>query len=57
MHLGQVRARWSDVVNIKIEICGFHGGDYEECRLLGCGAAWILCEPTFRRNVSPPSSG
>jgi hypothetical protein len=29
----------------------------EECRLLGCGAVWSLCEPTFRRNVSPPSSG
>jgi hypothetical protein len=24
---------------------------FEECRLLGCGAVSILCEPTFRRNV------
>jgi hypothetical protein len=39
------------------EIWGFHGSDYEECRLLGCGAVYILCEPTFRRNVSPPSCG
>jgi hypothetical protein len=23
----------------------------EECRLLGCGAVYILCEPTFRSNV------
>jgi hypothetical protein len=27
----------------------------EECCLLGCGVVQILCEPTFRRNVSPPS--
>jgi hypothetical protein len=39
------------------EIWGFHGGDYEECRLLGCDAVWPLYELTFRRNVSPPSSG
>jgi hypothetical protein len=24
-------------------IWGFHGGDYEECRLLGCGALWVYC--------------
>jgi hypothetical protein len=29
----------------------------KECRLLGCGAVQILCEPTFRMNVSLPSSG
>jgi hypothetical protein len=28
----------------------------EECCLLGCGAMQILCESTFWRNVSPPSS-
>jgi hypothetical protein len=39
------------------KIWGFHSGDYEECRLLGCGAVYILCEPTFRRNVMPPFSG
>jgi hypothetical protein len=38
-------------------IWGFHGGDYEECRLLGCYAVWLLYEPTFRRNITPPSSG
>jgi hypothetical protein len=32
-------------------------GTYEECPLLRCNAAWVLLEPTFRRNVSPPSSG
>jgi hypothetical protein len=31
------------IVNVKkllilFEIWGFHGEDYEECRLLGCGA-------------------
>jgi hypothetical protein len=25
--------------------------------LLGYGAVWSECEPTFRSNVSPPSSG
>jgi hypothetical protein len=24
------------------KICGFHGGDYEEYRLLGCDAVWLL---------------
>jgi hypothetical protein len=24
------------------KIWGFHGGDYEECRLLGCYAVWVL---------------
>jgi hypothetical protein len=24
------------------KILGFHGGDYEECRLLGCYAVWLL---------------
>jgi hypothetical protein len=25
------------------KIWGFHGGDCEECRLLGCCAVWLLC--------------
>jgi hypothetical protein len=29
----------------------------EECRLLGGDAVWLLQEPTFRCNVSPPTSG
>jgi hypothetical protein len=33
------------------KIWGFHGGNYEECRLLGCGAVYILCEPIFRVEV------
>jgi hypothetical protein len=24
------------------KILGFHDGDYEECRLLGCYAVWLL---------------
>jgi hypothetical protein len=24
------------------KIRGFHGGDYEECSLVGCDAAWLL---------------
>jgi hypothetical protein len=30
---------------------------YEEYRLLGCSTVWVWFEPTFRRYVSPPSSG
>jgi hypothetical protein len=29
----------------------------DEWRLLGCYAVWLLQEPTFRRNLMPPSSG
>jgi hypothetical protein len=29
----------------------------EEYRLLACYAVWLLWEPTFRRNLAPPSSG
>jgi hypothetical protein len=36
---------------------GFHGGDYKEYRLLVFGAVRVLFEPTFQRDVSPPSSG
>jgi hypothetical protein len=42
---------------ILCKISDIHGGDYEECRLLGCYAVWLLYEPTFQRNISPPSSG
>jgi hypothetical protein len=24
------------------KILGFHGGDYKDCRLLGCDAVWLL---------------
>jgi hypothetical protein len=39
------------------KIWGFHGSEYEEWRLLGCYVMWLLQEPTFRRNLAPPSSG
>jgi hypothetical protein len=35
---------------------GFRGGDYDEWRLLGCYAVWLLLEPTFRWNLAPPFS-
>jgi hypothetical protein len=38
----------------KIQV--FHGGNYEECRLLRCYSMWFLWEPKFRKNVWPPSS-
>jgi hypothetical protein len=36
--------------------CGFHGGDYEECRLLGCYAVKLLQEPMFRRTLAQRAS-
>jgi hypothetical protein len=33
--------------NVLVRLEVFYGGDYEECRLLGCGALQILCEPTI----------
>jgi hypothetical protein len=33
------------------KILGFHGGKYEKCLVLGCGAVRVLLEPTFRRNA------
>jgi hypothetical protein len=29
------------------EISGFHDGDYEECRLLGCDAVYLLMEAIY----------
>jgi hypothetical protein len=52
---------WELVVYVKrgvsCRIWGFHGDDYEECHLLGCSAMWAYYKLTFRRNVSPLSSG
>jgi hypothetical protein len=31
--------------------------DYEESRFLGCAAVSVYYKLTFRRNISPPSSG
>jgi hypothetical protein len=41
---------WHDILGGSIlqigrterKIWGFHGRDYEECRLLGCSALWLL---------------
>jgi hypothetical protein len=32
-------------------ICGFQGGDYEECRLLGCYAVWLFEEELHGVNI------
>jgi hypothetical protein len=32
---------WHSLFNL-CKICGFYGGDYEEWRLLGCYAVWLL---------------
>jgi hypothetical protein len=42
---------------LKCKVWGFHGGDYAEYLLLRCSTVWFRFLPTFRRNVSPPSSG
>jgi hypothetical protein len=42
--------QWSAEQKSICKIWGFHDGDHEDCRLLGRGAVYILCEPTFRRN-------
>jgi hypothetical protein len=38
-------------------IWDFHSCSYEYCHFLGYSAVQSVCEPTFRRYVSPPSSG
>jgi hypothetical protein len=37
-------------------IWGSHSGSYECCHLQGYSTVWSVCEPSFRRNASPPSS-
>jgi hypothetical protein len=54
-YLNTLRGQNAEMLNVK---SGDNVRAYEECRLLGCGAVQILwIEPTFRRNVLPPSSG
>jgi hypothetical protein len=36
-------------------ISGFQGGDYEEWRLLGCDAVWLLCRLLVAASVVPSS--
>jgi hypothetical protein len=41
----------------KYGICGCLSGDYEQYYFLGHNAIWsIKSQPTFQRNISPPSS-
>jgi hypothetical protein len=48
----QNEGRTSDIkIAIYCKILGFHGGDYEECRLLGWYVVWFLLEQTFRKNI------
>jgi hypothetical protein len=44
-------------MSVCCQIWGSHGGHYECCRSQGLYAVWLLWEPTFRKNVLPPSSG
>jgi hypothetical protein len=44
----KMNAKWASLPH---GICGFHNSDYEECRILRCGAVWILWEPMFQRNL------
>jgi hypothetical protein len=36
------RRCWLLIRALLCKILGFHGGDYEEFRLLGCYALWLL---------------
>jgi hypothetical protein len=38
---GVLRHVWQTAY-ILWKVLGFHGGGYEECRLLGCCAVWLL---------------
>jgi hypothetical protein len=44
-------------IELERKIWGFHSNDYAGNCLLGSCAMYFWLEPTFRRNVSPPSSG
>jgi hypothetical protein len=46
---------FGDNISAEEFICGRIKLGDEECRVLGCGAVYILFEPMFRRNVSPLS--
>jgi hypothetical protein len=45
VHCIKMNVKWASLLLCRI--WGFH---YEECRLLGCGAVWILWELTFQGN-------
>jgi hypothetical protein len=51
---------WRDAFTNSYQQCriwGFHSGGYEEYHLLGYDAVQsVELQPTFRRNISPPSS-
>jgi hypothetical protein len=47
--------RSMSITELLCKIWGFNGGNYDECGLLRCDAAWLLEEPKFWTNVSPPS--
>jgi hypothetical protein len=46
-----------DFYNCYMQINTEINNNFEQCRLLGCGAVWVYYKPPFRRNVSPQSSG
>jgi hypothetical protein len=43
--------------NFLCRIWGSYSGSYECCYLLGYSSVYSVCEPMFRKNVWPPSSG
>jgi hypothetical protein len=55
--IGELETTLAITSNRRVVTWGFHGCDYEECRLLVRYAVWLLWEPKFRRNVLLPSSG
>jgi hypothetical protein len=55
--IGRKGMDWTDLVQYRNQWSAFVNMVMSECRLFGCGALWVLLEPTFWRNMSPPSSG
>jgi hypothetical protein len=43
LHCGPMRGLDDEEVKVTLlcKICGFHGGEYEDCRLLRCDALWL----------------
>jgi hypothetical protein len=56
-HRKHITSKLESSLLMLCKIWGFYSGAYEEGRLMGCDAVWLLWEPTFRRYVLPPSWG
>jgi hypothetical protein len=46
-----------NIISILCRIWGTQSDSYKRRHFEGCSAVYWVCEPTFRRNISAPSSG